>query len=79
VVIAADSTAEDRVCTAEISPIRVTNSLRCSNTGKNWNEQKNVTTQKCETKSKNVNASIRIMLFNHYVNQHLVFILYRDK
>jgi hypothetical protein len=65
VVIAAESTAEDRVCTADIRPIMLTNSLRCSNTGKNWNEQENVTTQKCEMKPRNVNANIRIILFDH--------------
>jgi hypothetical protein len=65
VVIAAESTAEDRVCTMDIRPIMLTNSLRCSSTGKNWNEQEIVTTQKCETKPTNVNVNIRIMLFDH--------------
>jgi len=65
VVIAAESTVEDRVCTMDIRPIMMTNSLRCSSTGKNLNEQENVTTQKCETKPTNVNANIRIMLFDH--------------
>ena len=65
VVIAADSTAEDRFCTVDIRPIRLTNSLRCSNIVKNWNVQKKVTTQKCETKPRTVNANIRIVLFDH--------------